>query len=215
MNSRREDTMAFRRHRDWTQSTISKAHDTRELTQRGGSRRGNVGSLTFSISLGIGGQFLARFCNGHEHTRVRLELNGSGILMLPANSGEVGRRFSFSTYKQDYRAFFDAGNYPWIEPIKPFGATYTPVKLTDRGLYIPIPPEKDRKPIEPYIQYKPRSRRAYPLPQNLPVAQQAVKELTEVLPPSSGQLYLVMVPRETDEQFHTLLRFLKLEALKE
>jgi hypothetical protein len=206
--------MAFKMNRDWTQSTIGKAHDTRELTRRGGGH-GNAGSLTLSFSLAIGKQFLTRFCNGHDYTRVKLEIHGGDVLILPAKSEEPGRKFSLSTYGRDYRSFFDGGNYPWINAIPAFGATPTPTKLTDRGILMTMPAEKDRRPIEPYNQYRPRLRHAYPSTPNLPVAQQAVKELTEVLPPSSGQLYLVMVPRETDEQFHTLLRFLKLEALRE
>ena len=169
-----------------------------------------MGSLTFSIALTTGRQFLSRFCNGDEYARVRLETNGNDILLLPSKPGGQGRKLSLSTNKTDYRAFFDGGNYPWITAIKPFGATYAPTRLTDHGLLMAMPAEKDRMPIEPYIQYRPRQRHAYPPKPSLPT----VPSLPTTPPPANGQLYLVMVPREMDAQFHTLLRFLKLEALR-
>ena len=212
--------MAFREKRDWTKATIARAHDTRALAARGGGH-GNAGSLTFSFPLELTRQFLQRHCNGREIVHMRLTMRGNQLFLAATKDGEHGRKLSLSTTKTGYRLFFDGANYPWIRSIKPFGATVTEAKLDHEGIVVTMPPEKDRNPIEPYVQYAPRRRHPYPpvhvpAPQPIPAPAPAPAPAPVVLlPEPTGKLYLVMVPPEKDQQFHTLLRFLQLEALKE
>jgi hypothetical protein len=214
-NQQGETVMTFKEMRDWNRSTVAKAHDTRELARKAGGRHGNAGSLTFSIHLELAQQFLQRFCNGMDHAYVRLEVHGDEILILPSGEGERGRKLSRNSAASDYRAFFDGSNYPWIKEIAPFSSTYAKTRLTERGILLTLPPVKDRRPIMPYTQYTPRRPSASVPKPRVALHRPSNPPPVEAKPASTGHMYLVLVPPDVDDKFHMLLRFLKLEALKE
>ena len=196
--------------RNWNMPTVSKGRDTRALVPRG--RHGNRGSLTFSFPKKLGDSLLAKFANGQPYCHLKMERQGDHFLLKASKLGEFGRKFTLSNAMgRDYRVFFDAAIYKWIDEIEPFAATETTAQITDGGVLVQMPSKDKRVPL-PEIEYRQRrlhyERKSEPLPEP--------EEVRGIIPlEPQDTLYLVSVPPEKDGKFHMMLRFLKLEAIKE
>lgn len=203
------------RHRDWNKATVGKGRNTIAM----GTKRGTNGSLTFSIPLAMAEEYLKKYGDGLPSIHMKVIKRPDGFLLIRSKPDEWGRKFSPGGGNTmgllDYRVFYDDSSYEWIPQIEPFGSTVVEAKIQEGGIWVPLPPVEKRNALMPYISKRVKHKTwnyhgsgvARGEPSSAP--QEAPK------PNGEGHMYLVMVPPERDEQFHMLLRFLKLEALKE
>jgi hypothetical protein len=183
-------------------------------------------------------EYLQRHGDGLQTIHMKLVKRPDGLLLMRSKPDEWGRKFSPGG-QFDYRVFYDNNSYDWISQIEPFGSTVTEARIVDGGILVSMPPVEKRNALMAYTgprytkKYRRETRVPVALHQDLPPAIQpppGAGEVNRSTPPSAaddasrsgllrsqteGHMYLVLVPPEKDEKFHTLLRFLKLEALKE
>jgi hypothetical protein len=197
------------RHRNWNKAAVAKGRNTVAM----GNKRGTDGSLTFSIPTTIAREYLQKYGDGLQTIHMKIIKKSDGFLLVRSKPEEWGRKFSPGGVGMDYRIFYGDSSYDWIPQMEPFGSTPTDSKIMDGGIWVGLPPVDKRNALMPYRPHTQHlSRRASQRP---PSSSGEVRSTPPSAAGEAGHMYLVMVPSEKDEQFHTLLRFLKLEALKE
>jgi hypothetical protein len=173
-------------------------------------------------------EYLKKYGDGLPSIHMKIIKRPDGLLLMRTKLDEWGRKFSQGG-QFDYRIFYDNNSYDWISQIEPFGSTVTEAKIMDGGIWVAMPPVEKRQALMAYkgprLKKKYRKAMAYVhSPEARPARQSSSTPSATYQPPGmyqppsgagEGHMYLVMVPAEKDDQFHTLLRFLKLEALKE
>jgi hypothetical protein len=168
-------------------------------------------------------EYLQKYADGMPTIHMKIIKKSDGFLLMRSGVREWGRKFSPGGGGLDYRIFYDESSYDWVSQIEPFGSTATEASIMDGGIWVAMPPVEVRNKLLANTgpRHRKWSRGVLIEEHHIPKARSTPPsgaDIGTLQPPSGageGHIYLVMVPSERDEQFHTLLRFLHLEALKE